>query len=206
MQDPADIPASTPMDDWFDALSRPTGSPGGGAAAGVMLAIAASLMSMVGGYSDDDPRAADILDRLARQRAEALRAVEADGIVSASFGAALALATDDPSRDERVRDAAVEGARSAARVGLIGVGMLQDVRVLVEVGNPHIVVDLAVAAEALLAGLSGASLNVRANLQIARRHRSPAAEIADLEAEIRRLADARRQVAQIIDELSARLD
>lgn len=206
MQDSADIPASTPMDDWFDALSRPTGSPGGGAASGVMLAIAASLMSMVGGYSDGDPRAAECVDRLARRRAEALRAVEADGVVSARFGDALALPTDDPCRDERVRDAAVEAAESAVRVAVIGVGMLRDVRVLVEAGNPHIVVDLAVAAEALLAGLSGASLNVRANLQIARRHGSPAAAIADFEAEIGRLADARREVAQIIEELSARLD
>ena len=156
MQDSADIPPSTPLDDWLDALSRPRGSPGGGAASGVMLAIAASLMSMVGGYSDDDPRAADIVDRLARQRAEALRAVEADGVVSSSFGAALALPSDDPSRDERVRNAAVEAARSAAQVGVIGVAMLRDVRVLVEAGNPHIVVDLAVAAEALRAGLSGA--------------------------------------------------
>lgn len=206
MQDSADIPASTPMDDWFDALSRPTGSPGGGAASGVMLAIAASLMSMVGGYSDGDARASECVDRLARTRAEALQAVEADGIVSASFGAALALATDDPSRDERVRDAAVEAARSAARVGLIGVGMLQEVRVLVETGNPHIVVDLAVATEALLAGLSGASLNVRANLQIARRHGSPTAEVADLEAVIDRVTVARREVGQIIDELSSRID
>lgn len=190
----------------MDALSRPTGSPGGGAASGVMLAISASLMSMVGGYSDGDPRAADAVERLARQRVEALRAVEADGVVSSSFGAALALPTDDPSRDERVRDAAVEAARSAARVGAIGVAMLRDVRVLVEAGNPHIVVDLAVAAEALLAGLSGASLNVRANLQIARRHGASAAEVADLEAVIDRVTDARRQVGQIIDELSSRLD
>lgn len=206
MQDSADIPPSTPLDDWLDALSRPTGSPGGGAASGVMLAISASLMSMVGGYSDGDPRAADTVDRLARQRAEALRAVEADGVVSSSFGAALALPTDDPSRDERVRDAAVEAARSAARVGAIGVAMLRDVRVLVEAGNPHIVVDLAVAAEALRAGLSGGAMNIRANLQIARRHGAAAETIADLEADVERVAGAEREVGEIIGELSSRLE
>lgn len=206
MEDSADIPASTPMDDWFDALSRPTGSPGGGAASGVMLAIAASLMSMVGGYSDDDPRASERLDPLTGRRVEALRAVEADGVVSARFGAALALPSDDQSRDERVREAAVEAAESAAQVGGIGVRMLRDVRVLVEAGNPHIAVDLAVAAEALGAGLSGASLNIRANLQIARRHGSSDTALAGLDAEIERLVDARREVAQIIEELSSRLD
>ena len=110
------------------------------------------------------------------------------------------------SRDERVRDAAVEAARSAARVGAIGVAMLRDVRVLVEAGNPHIVVDLAVAAEALRAGLSGGAMNIRANLQIARRHAAAAETIADLEADVERVADAEREVGEIIRELSSRLD
>lgn len=114
--------------------------------------------------------------------------------------------TDDASRDERVREAAVEAARSAAVVGAIGVRMLRDVAVLVDAGNPHIAVDLAVAAEALRAGLAGASMNVRANLQIARRHGSSDAEVADLGAESERMADAGREVAHIVEELSSRLD
>lgn len=206
MEDPADIPASTPMDSWFDALSQPTGSPGGGAASGVMLAIAASLMGMVAGYTPDDRRASASVARLARRRAEALQAVEEDGVVSAHFGAALALSADDPSRDERVSDAAVEAAGSAAQVGVVGLAMLSDLRMLVEAGNPHIAVDLAVAAEALLAGHTGASLNVRANLQIARRHGAPSSRLTTLDAEVVRLADARREIAQIVEELSARLD
>ena len=87
---------------------------------------------------------------------------------------------------------------------MIGVAMLRDVRVLVEAGNPHIVVDLAVAAEALRAGLSGGAMNIRANLQIARRH--GAETLADLEAEVERVAGAEREVGEIIRELSSRLD
>lgn len=40
------------VEDWTHALGKPIGAPGGGAGAGVMLAIAASLTSMVAGYTD----------------------------------------------------------------------------------------------------------------------------------------------------------
>jgi formiminotetrahydrofolate cyclodeaminase len=194
------------MDAWLDALSQPQGSPGGGAASGVMLGIAASLMGMVAAYTPESPTASECGERLARERSDALQAVEADGVVSARFGAALALPADDPERDERVREAAVDAADSVATLGAIGVALVTEARALAAAGNPHLAVDLAVAVEALRAGLSGTALNLRANLQIARSHDAPAARLAPLEADVARLSDAGRRLAQLAEELSSRLD
>src|SRR5690349_2077027 len=124
MDHDADVPTSTPLDGWLAQLGQPNGAPGGGAASGVMLGIAASLLRMVAEYTPDDPRAAECGDRLARTRIEALVAVEDDGVLSAGFGAALALPTDDPERDRRVRDAAMDAAESSTRLGAIGVRLL----------------------------------------------------------------------------------
>lgn len=194
------------MDAWLDALSQPHGSPGGGAASGVMLGIATSLMGMVAAYTPDNPTASDCGDRLARERREALEAVEADGIVSARFGAALALPAEDPDRDERVREGAVDAAESVAKLGMIGVALVSDARVLAAAGNPHLAVDLAVAVEALRAGLSGTALNLRANLQAARNHDAPPSRLASLEAGVTRLSDAGRRLSQLAEELSSRVD
>lgn len=204
--DSAHVPTSRPMDAWLDALSQPNGSPGGGAATGVLLGVAAALMGMVAAYAPDSAAASACAVRLERNRTDVLQAVEADGVLSARFGAALALPSDDPRRDAQVAAAAVEAAESVARLGAIGILLTSDARVLAEAGNPHIAVDLAVAMESLAAGLSGAAMSIRANLQIARRHDATPARPASLETDVRRLLEARRQVAQMIGEISARLD
>lgn len=194
------------MDAWLDALSEPNGSPGGGAATGVLLGVAAALMGMVAAYTPDSPAAAASAERLERHRADVLQAVEADGVLSVQFGAALALAPEHPERDQRVSDAALDAAGSVATLGATGILLVSDARVLAENGNPHIAVDLAVAMESLAAGLSGASLSLRANLQIARKHGAAEAALASLETDVTRLDDARREVAQLIEEISADLD
>ncbi|WP_336645029.1 cyclodeaminase/cyclohydrolase family protein [Microbacterium sp. USHLN186] len=206
MADPAHVPTSRPMDAWLAALSQPNGSPGGGAATGVLLGIAAALMGMVAAYTPDSPAASACAERLERNRADVLDAVEADGVLSARFGAALALPTGDPRRDERVSDAAVEAATSVARLGAIGILLASDAQVLASAGNPHIAVDLAVAMESLAAGLSGAALSIRANLQIARNHGAPEATTASLETDVRRLHEAHAGVMKMVAEISAQLN
>jgi len=206
MTDSADIPTSRPMNAWLDALSEPTGSPGGGAASGVMLGIAASLMRMVAGYTPDEPAVAGSADRLARVRTDLLEAVEADGVVSARFGAALALDADDPERDERVAQAALDAAASVAELGSLGITLVSDADALAADGNPNLAVDLAVAMEALVAGLSGASVNLRANLKTARAHGASSSLLGSREEDVARLAEARTRIGRISAALSARLE
>ncbi|PKI89887.1 hypothetical protein CW368_12035 [Actinomycetales bacterium SN12] len=206
MTDSAHVPTSRPMDAWLDALSKPNGSPGGGAATGVLLGVAAALMGMVAAYTPDSPAASAAAERLERNRADVLQAVEADGVLSVQFGAALALPSDDPQRDRQVSDAAVEAAGSVASLGAIGILLTSDARVLASVGNPHIAVDLAVAMESLAAGLSGAALSLRANLHLARKHGAAASTLQSLETDVHRLHEARQQVTQMIEEISGGLD
>jgi len=171
-----------------------------------MLAIAAALLRMVAEYTTDDARATECGERLAGLRLDILQAAESDGIVSAEFGAALALPRDAPDRDDSVRSAALDAADSAARIGSIGAKLLAEARLLVEIGNPSLVADLAVAVEALGAGLSGTVINVRANLQTARKHEAASSDLEALQAEVERLVGTRRAVADIGADLSPRLD
>lgn len=206
MEQPADVPASIPLDSWLTKLGQSSGAPGGGAASGVMLGIAASLLSMVAAYTPDDPRAAECARRVVLLRDVALQGAESDGIVSADFGAALALSVDAPDRDARVRDAARRAAESAARLGSAGMDLLDEVLVLREIGNPSLSADLAVAAGALAASLTGSSINLRANLRTAQRHRASAAELSELRVDVGRLTEAQRSVARITEELGSEFD
>lgn len=205
MADSAHVPTSRPMDAWLDALSEPNGAPGGGAASGVLLGIAAALMGMVAAYTPDSPSASACAERLTRNRADVLGAVEADGVLSVQFGAALALPPEHPQRDRLVGEAAIDAARSVAKLGAIGILLASDARVLAQAGNPNLAVDLAVAVESLRAGLASAAMSLRANLRVARNHGAAATALADLETDIHRLHEAREQVTQMIEEISGGL-
>ncbi|HWS50535.1 MAG TPA: cyclodeaminase/cyclohydrolase family protein [Microbacterium sp.] len=205
MTEAASVPTSTPLDGWLTRLAQPDGDPGGGAASGVVLGLSAALMRMVAEYTDDS-RAAQSAERLTNRRQEALDAAEADGARSAAFGAALALPAGDPQRETLVRDAAIDAARSSAALGAVGLDLLDELKSLAPVANPHLAADLAIAAETLATGIAGASINLRANLQIARKHDADPAAIRVLEDDADRLATARSEAASIASDVSARFD
>jgi hypothetical protein len=135
-----------------------------------MLGISAALLRMVAGYSSDDARIAECRRLLSELRLDALEGSEADGLRSAELGAALALDTRDPARDERVARAAIAAARSSADLGEVGVPLRDVLRLLADIGNPALAVDLAVAAQALVAGTAAASINLHSDLRLARAH------------------------------------
>lgn len=197
--------ASTPLSAWLAELAQPSGAPGGGAASGVMLATSAALLRMVAEYTPE-PQASECAERLVSRRRDALDAGEADGLRSAEFGAALSQSPDDPERDGRVRDAAVAAARSSVLIGEVGRGLLTELRLLTRISNPQLAADLAVAAAALDAGITGASINLRANLRTARTHGAPQPTLTELHAEVRRLAADRAAVADIAERVSATFD
>jgi formiminotetrahydrofolate cyclodeaminase len=171
-----------------------------------MLALSAALLRMVAEYTPDDPRAIACAARLVDVRLTALGAAEADGVSSAELGAALRVAADDPARDDRVRDAAIRAARSSGALGGVGVGMLDELRLLREIGNPHLAADLAVAGEALSAGIAGASINLRANLRLAGAHGGAGGARGELEADVERMRAARDVASAIADQVAARYD
>ncbi|GGH40337.1 cyclodeaminase/cyclohydrolase family protein [Microbacterium album] len=143
---------------WTAGLAEANGDPGGGAAAGVMLAVAAGLMSMVAGYSDLD----EVRERARALREAALNDADADAAASAAFGAAFR--RDDEGRDAAIRAAAADAARASARLGERARDAVPDLEVLAGEGDPALIADVAVAAAALRAALASARTNVSYDL------------------------------------------
>ncbi len=164
-------PAETPLAEWVDRLAQAKGAPGGGAACGVMTGIAAALLGMVAAYTADDLEARRAEQRLSDKRRLAMRAAEEDGVRSAAFGAALAM-EPGPDRERALRQATVDAVASALDVGRIAASLLEEVRLLADIGNPHVEADLRVAVEALRAALEGTNHTARADLDLLSRHRT----------------------------------
>ncbi|OAH51065.1 cyclodeaminase/cyclohydrolase family protein [Microbacterium oleivorans] len=194
-------PAETPLAEWVDRLAQAKGAPGGGAACGVMTGIAAGLLGMVAAYTADDLEARRAEQRLSDKRGLAMRAAEEDGVRSAGFGAALAM-EQGPDRERAVRGATVDAVSSVLDVGRVAASLLEEVRLLADIGNPHVEADLRVAVEALRAALEGTNHTARANLDLLSRHRTADdhldPQVADLERDLVDLAEAREQCDRIV--------
>ncbi|MBG6237100.1 formiminotetrahydrofolate cyclodeaminase [Mycetocola sp. CAN_C7] len=155
------------IEDWTAALAQSTGSPGGGAASGVMLAIAYSLTSMVAGYTTAEGDRTDELHalqaRAAAGRETALVLADADAAASESFGSAFRLDRGE-GREEAIREASVAAAEASATLGTQGIEVVGDLEWLAEHGNPALIADVAVAVGALRAAIAGARANVSFDL------------------------------------------
>lgn len=201
------IPAATPLDEWLDRLAEDHGAPGGGAACAVMTAIAAALLGMVAAYTPDEPEAASARARVDRIRREATAAAEADGVRSAKFGAALAM-EDGPERESAVRAATVEATESSLAVGRVAASLVDEVRLMAEIGNPNVEADLVVAGEALVAALGGVVATTRADLDLLGAHRAPGDGLDDTlaraDGELREIAHARGELARMLARLGPR--
>jgi glutamate formiminotransferase/formiminotetrahydrofolate cyclodeaminase len=197
------VSARVALGDLLDALARDHGNPGGGAASGVVTAVAAALAQMVSRYSAAEPAAADIDDRLAVLRDEAITAADEDGRASGALGAALRPVDSDErdERDRRIVEAATRAASTSASLGEIALGVWREVRLLSDVGNRHLMSDIAVAADAVAAGLGGAATNLRGGLELVRAH-GDARPVEDAPRKlVDRLIEARREARSLADRL-----
>ena len=192
------------VDAWTRALAGQNGSPGGGAGAGVMLAIAASLMSMVAGYSehddgDDDAAIGDLHARARSLRETALRLADEDSTASAAFGAAYRL-EKGPARDTAIRQASVDAARASSVLGRHASGAIDDLEWLALHGNPALIADVVVALGALRAAITGARTNVSFDLAAVSRAGEPPQQVR---AENPRVWDSVREFDQARDRIDA---
>jgi formiminotetrahydrofolate cyclodeaminase len=155
------------VEDWTRALAESTGSPGGGAGAGLMLAVAASLTSMVAGYTEagEDQRGQlnDIHERARSLREEALRLADDDASASKAFGAAFRL-EPGPEREEAIHRASVDAAKASAVLGERAIDAIEDLGWLASNGNRALIADVVVAFGALRAAVTGARTNVSFDL------------------------------------------
>lgn len=196
------------VDAWTRALAETNGSPGGGAGAGVMLAIAASLMSMVAGYSEhddgdedggDDEVLAELHARARSLRETALRLADEDSTASAALGTAYRL-EKGPTRDAAIRQASIDAARASSILGRHASDAIDDLEWLAFTGNPALVADVVVALGALRAAITGARTNVSFDLAAVSRAGEPPQQVR---AENPRVWDSVREFDQARDRIDA---
>ncbi|MBD8515648.1 cyclodeaminase/cyclohydrolase family protein [Plantibacter sp. CFBP 8804] len=205
---------------WMQALGTATGNPGGGAASGLMLAIAAGLTAMVAGYTrathaTEDARGRDSAEAEAtiaalRARAEArselaLRLADEDAHASRAFGSAFRLPAG-VGRDEAIRAASIEAAAASARLGEHAVDAIDDLAWLTEHGNPALIADVAVAIGALRAAITGARTNVSFDLGSVRSAHGSLEEIRADEPRLWELVPVFDRALERIDRLAASID
>lgn len=199
---------SSTVEEWTQALSESTGSPGGGAGTGVMLAVAASLASMVAGYTDADGRQGTVDSIRARARTlrqEALRLADEDSAASRAFGAAFRL-EPGPERDEAVRGASVEAAKASAVLGDHAIAAFDDLAWLATHGNKALIADVVVAFGALRAAVAGARTNVSFDLASLRSTGASLEQIRDQQPDLWAAVEKLTDAMDRIDRVTAAID
>ncbi|MCH8571416.1 cyclodeaminase/cyclohydrolase family protein [Nesterenkonia sp. AY15] len=195
--------------EWTQGLSQSTGSPGGGAGAGAMLAIAASLTSMVAGYTEADPerrdRLAAILARAGDLRQTALQLADDDATASHAFGAAFKLERG-PKREKAIREAAIGAAQTSAELGEYAVSAIDDLSWLAEHGKRAVIADVVVAFGALRAAVAGARTNASFDLATLKSSGSTLEEIQDQHPDLWATVETLTAAISRIDACTASID
>lgn len=164
-----DLRAMT-VGDYLDRLAAAEPVPGGGAVAGLALAQAAALGSMVVGYAIGKPRYAphDAVHRathetLARARGRAVELAEEDARAYGALNALWRLPKDDPARAGF--DAAVVAAIAAPEATLALASETTDALArLVGTTSAALASDLRIAFDLVATAAQAAIENVRINL------------------------------------------
>ena len=163
------------LGDFLQALASDQPTPGGGAAAAVSAALAASLTAMVLRLSLDRPKYADFADLHAEAlpasdaaRARFLELADDDATAYAGYRAARGMPRETDAEKDAREAATREAARVAAKVPLEVVKACQAQVELVDrvAGrtNLYVASDLDVAALLLDSAARAAAANVRVNL------------------------------------------
>lgn len=150
--------------EYLDVLSKKTPVPGGGSAAALTAATGAALVSMVANYSKGqnqskqiENRIRSILKQSEQIRKRLLELVDLDA--QAYLGVVKSRRAQVRLRKKALRDAS----KIPHEVCRLCYKAIQLTPYLVENGNPHLISDIEVAAELLLAAFNSARINVGVN-------------------------------------------
>jgi methenyltetrahydrofolate cyclohydrolase len=163
------------VEDWLAALGSAEPAPGGGAAAAMTAAIAASLVEMVtnltvgrAAYAEHEAHAARVRDRAGQLRREALALSGEDAEAFTALMAAYKLPRADDAqrarRAEMVQQATVRAAEVPLRIAAVAAEVAKLAAELPGRSNPNVLSDVAVAATTAAAALEAAAVNVEINL------------------------------------------
>jgi len=160
---------------FLDKLASAAPEPGGGAAAALVGAASAALVSMVANLTVGREKFASAQGEMeaARSRADALRAallaaIDRDAAAFRGVMTAYKMPRETDEQKTARRLATQDALRAASRIPAEVVALCEDVatwsRVAAEKGNPQVISDAAVAALLADAAAESAALNVRINV------------------------------------------
>jgi len=211
MTAPTDPAADQRLGDFLEALASEQPVPGGGAAAAVSAALAASLTAMVVRLSLDRPKYADFSDLHAEAlaasdaaRARFMELADDDATAYAAYRAARSL----PRESDAEKEARAAATRAAARIATkVPLELVRACHAQVELvdrvagrSNLNVASDLEVAALLLDSAARAAAANVRVNLPSVGDEGYASAVTAELDQRLQQIqstADrARERVAQ----------
>ncbi|PYC87498.1 formimidoyltetrahydrofolate cyclodeaminase [Streptomyces tateyamensis] len=179
---------------FLDRLADRVPAPGGGATAALHAAQSAALLAMVARYSTGEKYAAhqQVVERIIREsdalRGRALTLAEQDAAAFTAVVEAYRLPKEDgaqrTARSAAITRALIGAARPPAEVITAALDAIELAEVLLPIGNPSVVTDVAAAAEAARAAATTARVNVEVNLtalriEHSREERTHAALLAD---------------------------
>lgn len=197
------------VEEWTRALAQSKGSPGGGAGTGVMLAIAASLASMVAGYTEPDEHhraeLAALHGRAGALREAALKLADDDAAASEAFGAAFRLERG-PERDRAIHRASVDAAKASAVLGERAIAAIDDLGWLAGNGNPALIADVVVGFGALRAAVAGARTNVSFDLATLRSAGATLDQVREQHPALWAAVEQLTSALERIDQLTAAVD
>jgi formiminotetrahydrofolate cyclodeaminase len=214
MRSARELTGSLTLRAFLDLAAAAVPVPGGGGIAALAGAAAASMLEMTLNFTAGrkkfasvDAEARRLLAEVSRSRGRLLELVAEDADAYGAVAAAMKMPAGDPAEARR-REAALQSAmQSAARPPLEMVSVISSLAAaaprILEIGNPNLAGDTAVAA-ALLPGASrAAALNVWANIAaLGPRQDQTSREVLDALARIE--SDCSRVTRKVEDALCPR--
>lgn len=165
-----------PLHTYLDDLASAQSTPGGGSAAALCGAMAASLVSMVARltigkaeYAAVEPEIADILEQTEQLRTRFQHLmqedIEAYGRLSACFKLPRATDEERKARTQAIQGRLVEAALVPLTVMECAAQLVTYCRRIAEIGNKNVLSDVATGAMVATSAGSGAFWMVRTNLR-----------------------------------------
>ncbi len=169
--------AESTIGEFVVALGSNQPAPGGGAVAGVALALSGAMVKMACGYSIGKKKYAEveselvaIVDRCEAISERALALADADAVAYAGFAAAMNLPRKSPEEKTARRAALAEAARSATAIPLELAELCAELIELADktcrIGNPNLVGDAAGCGSLARGALRICQLNVGSNVAV----------------------------------------
>lgn len=196
--------ATSRIDDWLERLAAPVPEPGGGAAAGLVIATGAALAAMAAGYAAGAESAAVVATATAARRS-ALDAAEHDGRMSAALVAAFRRDGDDPDRSAAIVETTVLAARASSALVEVAASLFPALAWLDAHGESRLAPDVAVSARLLASGIRASAVNIRCDTTSAVDAGARGAVITQLRTALTDAEDAAVRLEALAERITATL-